>query len=55
MSEIALSPHAVSLLRTARLARSAKLPFWPCVVYMAIGKFGRYLVMTAALMGVFGG
>lgn len=32
-----------------------KLPFWPCLVYMAIGKFGRYLTMTAALVGVFGG
>lgn len=31
-----------------------KLPFWPCLLYMAIGKFGRYLVMTAALVGVFG-
>jgi membrane protein YqaA with SNARE-associated domain len=31
-----------------------KLPFWPCVIYMAIGKFARYLTMTAALMGVFG-
>jgi membrane protein YqaA with SNARE-associated domain len=30
-----------------------KLPFWPCVVYMAIGKFGRYLVMTVALLGLF--
>jgi membrane protein YqaA with SNARE-associated domain len=30
-----------------------KLPFWPCVVYMAIGKFGRYLVMTTALVGLF--
>jgi membrane protein YqaA with SNARE-associated domain len=30
-----------------------KLPFWPCLAYMAVGKFGRYLVMTAALMGVF--
>ena len=29
-----------------------RLPFWPCVVYMAIGKFGRYLVMTAALLWV---
>lgn len=27
-----------------------KLPFWPCVVYMAIGKFGRYVLMTAALL-----
>ena len=25
-----------------------KLPFWPCVVYMAIGKFGRYVVMTTS-------
>ncbi len=32
-----------------------KLPFWPCVAYMAVGKFLRYLVMTAALVGVFGG
>ena len=32
-----------------------RLPFWPCVVYMAIGKFGRYLVMTAALLWVFPG
>lgn len=27
-----------------------KLPFWPCVFYMAIGKFLRYLVMTAAIL-----
>ena len=26
-----------------------KLPFWPCVIYMLIGKFLRYLVMTWAL------
>ncbi len=32
-----------------------KMPFWPCLFYMAIGKFGRYLVMTSALVGVFGG
>jgi membrane protein YqaA with SNARE-associated domain len=31
-----------------------KLPFWPCVFYMAIGKFGRYLFMTLALVGAFG-
>jgi membrane protein YqaA with SNARE-associated domain len=31
-----------------------KLPFWPCVAYMAIGKFLRYVMMTAALLGVFG-
>lgn len=31
-----------------------KLPFWPCLVYMAVGKFGRYLVLTTVLMGVFG-
>ena len=30
-----------------------KLPFWPCVFYMAIGKFGRYLVMTASLIWAF--
>lgn len=31
-----------------------KLPFWPCLGYMAIGKFARYVSMTAALMGAFG-
>lgn len=30
-----------------------RLPFWPCVGYMAIGKFARYVVMTAALLGIF--
>ncbi len=32
-----------------------QLPFWPCVMYMAIGKFGRYVTMTAALLWVFPG
>ena len=27
-----------------------RLPFWPCVVYMAIGKGVRYTLMTAALL-----
>lgn len=27
-----------------------KLPFWPCLFYMAIGKFLRYLVMTLAIL-----
>ncbi|WP_114970056.1 YqaA family protein [Rhodoferax ferrireducens] len=31
-----------------------KLPFWPCLAYMAIGKLIRYTVMTTALMGLFG-
>jgi membrane protein YqaA with SNARE-associated domain len=30
-----------------------KLPFWPCVLYMAIGKFLRYVTMTAALLWFF--
>lgn len=29
-----------------------RLPFWPCIFYMAIGKFARYVTMTAALMWV---
>ncbi len=29
-----------------------KLPFWPCVAYMAIGKFLRYLCMTSLLLYV---
>ena len=31
-----------------------KLPFWPCLAYMAVGKLARYVVMTAALIGAFG-
>jgi membrane protein YqaA with SNARE-associated domain len=32
-----------------------KLPFWPCVMYMAIGKFLRYLTMTVVLLWLFPG
>lgn len=32
-----------------------KLPFWPCVCYMAIGKFLRYVVITILLLYVFPG
>jgi membrane protein YqaA with SNARE-associated domain len=32
-----------------------KMPFWPCLFYMAVGKFARYVTMTAALMWVFPG
>ena len=32
-----------------------KLPFWPCVAYMAIGKFLRYVAMTAVLLEMFPG
>jgi membrane protein YqaA with SNARE-associated domain len=32
-----------------------KMPFWPCTMYMAIGKFGRYVVLTALLLWVFPG
>ena len=31
-----------------------RMPFWPCLIYMAIGKFLRYVVMTSALIGLFG-
>lgn len=30
-----------------------RLPFWPCVVYMAIGKLARYVIMTGALLWIF--
>lgn len=30
-----------------------KFPLWPCVAYMAIGKFTRYAVMTASLLWIF--
>lgn len=32
-----------------------QLPFWSCVLYMAIGKFARYVTMTAALLWFFPG
>ena len=32
-----------------------KLPFWPCVAYMAVGKLARYVIMTASLLWVFPG
>jgi len=32
-----------------------RMPFWPCIAYMAVGKFGRYVVMTAALLWMFPG
>jgi membrane protein YqaA with SNARE-associated domain len=32
-----------------------RLPFWPCVGYMAVGKFARYVVMTVLLLWVFPG
>ena len=34
------------------LAGWLKLPFWPCVFYMAIGKLLRYVTMTALLLYV---
>ena len=30
-----------------------RLPFWPCILYMAVGKFLRYVLLTAALLWVF--
>lgn len=32
-----------------------KLPFWPCVFYMGIGKFARYLTMTSAALWLWPG
>jgi len=32
-----------------------KMPFWPCMAYMAVGKFLRYACATAALLWVFPG
>lgn len=32
-----------------------KLPFWPCLAYMAVGKLARYLLMTSALLWWFPG
>lgn len=33
------------------LAGWLRLPFWPCVAYMLIGKFLRYVVLTGAFFG----
>jgi membrane protein YqaA with SNARE-associated domain len=30
-----------------------KLPLWPCAMYMLVGKFLRYLVMTVSLLWFF--
>ncbi len=32
-----------------------RLPFWPCLAYMAVGKLLRYVLMTASLLWVFPG
>jgi membrane protein YqaA with SNARE-associated domain len=32
-----------------------RLPFWPCLLYMAIGKFARYFTMTTVLLWLFPG
>ena len=32
-----------------------KLPFWPCVLYMGVGKFLRYFTMTIFLLWVMPG
>ena len=32
-----------------------RMPFWPCLGYMLVGKFLRYLVMTSVLLWVFPG
>ncbi len=32
-----------------------QLPFWPCVAYMAVGKFARYVTMTSLLLWFFPG
>ena len=30
-----------------------RLPFWPCLAYMAVGKLLRYIVMTSSLLYLF--
>jgi len=32
-----------------------RMPFWPCALYMMIGKLARYLVMTLGLLYLFPG
>ena len=35
------------------LAGWLRLPFWPCVGYMAVGEFLRYVIYTGALLWFF--
>ena len=44
-----------SAIRCAPCAGWLRLAFWPCVLYMAIGKFVRYVVMTVVLLWIFPG
>lgn len=37
------------------LAGWMRLPFWPCILWQAVGKFLRYVIYTAALLWVFPG
>ncbi|MES3014124.1 MAG: YqaA family protein [Pseudomonadota bacterium] len=32
-----------------------KLPFWPCLFYMAVGKFARYVTMTSVMLWLWPG
>jgi membrane protein YqaA with SNARE-associated domain len=32
-----------------------RLPFWPCLAWMAVGKLGRYVIFTWLLLRVFPG
>jgi membrane protein YqaA with SNARE-associated domain len=32
-----------------------KLPFWPCMLYMTLGKLARYVTMTVGLLWLFPG
>ena len=32
-----------------------KLPFWPCMLYMTVGKLARYVTMTVVLLWLFPG
>ncbi len=34
------------------LAGWLKMPFWPCLLYMGLGKLARYLSVTAVLLSV---
>lgn len=33
-------------------AGAMRLPFWPCALAIAVGKFARYLVLTAAVLAI---
>ena len=50
---LALPQYSLSTVFVVSFASATLLPFWPCVLYMAPGKFLRHLILTSTLLGIF--